>query len=63
MKRIYNNNNIYNNENFIYIQSDLLYSYGDGKRRIRVHNLCLPLSNNHLKQTIIIIKQKIYIML
>ena len=35
-----------NNKNYIYIQSALLYSYGDGKRRIRVHNLCLPLSNN-----------------
>ena len=32
--------------NYIYIQSALLYSYGDGKRRIRVHNLCLPLSSN-----------------
>ena len=46
-------NNLFNfeqpkidNKNFIYIQSSLLYSYGDGKRRIRVHNLCLPLSNN-----------------
>ena len=35
-----------NKPNYIYIQSALLYSYGDGKRRIRVHNLCLPLSNN-----------------
>ena len=33
-------------ENYIYIQSALLYSYGDGSRRIRVHNLCLPLSTN-----------------
>ena len=33
-------------ENFIYIQSALLYSYGDGTRRIRVHNLCLPISSN-----------------
>ena len=40
-----NNNNIYENENFLYIQSALLYSYGDGQRRIRIHNLCLPLSN------------------
>ena len=31
---------------FLYIQSALLYSYGDGTRRIRIHNLCLPLSNN-----------------
>ena len=35
-----------NKNNYLYIQSALLYSYGDGKRRIRVHNLCLPLSNN-----------------
>ena len=35
-----------NNTNYIYIQSSLLYSYGDGQRRIRIHNLCLPLSNN-----------------
>ena len=35
-----------NKPNYIYIQSALLYSYGDGKRRIRVHNLCLPLSSN-----------------
>ncbi len=39
------NNNLYNNDNFIFIQSALLYSFGDGQRRIRVHNLCLPLSN------------------
>ena len=48
------NNNIFNfentknnnNNNYVYIQSSLLYSYGDGQRRIRVHNLCLPMSNN-----------------
>ena len=44
------NNNIYNNntqkENYVYIQSALLYSYGDGTRRIRVHNLCLPICSN-----------------
>ena len=43
-------NNLLNNnnqkENFIFIQSGLLYSYGDGTRRIRVHNLCLPISSN-----------------
>jgi protein transport protein SEC24 len=39
-----NNNN--NNSSYVYIQSSLLYSYGDGQRRIRVHNLCLPTSNN-----------------
>jgi len=33
-------------ENYVHIQSALLYSYGDGTRRIRVHNLCLPISNN-----------------
>ena len=43
-------NNMFNNniqkENYVYIQSALLYSYGDGTRRIRVHNLCLPISSN-----------------
>ena len=34
------------NDDFVYIQSSLLYSYGDGSRRIRIHNLCLPVSNN-----------------
>ena len=38
-----------NNNNYIYIQSSLLYSVGDGHRRIRIHNLCLPLSNNPRK--------------
>ena len=33
-------------DKYLYIQSALLYSYGDGTRRIRVHNLCLPLSTN-----------------
>ena len=33
-------------EKYLYIQSALLYSYGDGTRRIRVHNLCLPLSTD-----------------
>lgn len=33
------------NDNFVYIQSAFLYSYGDGSRRIRIHNLCLPVSN------------------
>ena len=33
-------------EKYLYIQSALLYSYGDGNRRIRIHNLCLPVSNN-----------------
>ena len=41
-----NNKNTIMNDNFVYIQSSLLYSYGDGTRRIRIHNLCLPVSNN-----------------
>ena len=36
-------------DNFIYMQSCLLYSCGDGTRRMRVHNLCLPLSSNNLE--------------
>ena len=39
-------NNFTKKENFVYIQSALLYSYGDGTRRIRIHNLCLPVSSN-----------------
>ena len=34
-------------DDFIYIQSSLLYSHGDGTRRIRIHNLCLPISSNN----------------
>ena len=34
-------------DNYIYIQSCLLYSNGDGTRRMRVHNLCLPISSNN----------------
>ena len=41
-----NLNIIVTKQNFIYIQSSLLYSVGDGKRRIRIHNLCLPISND-----------------
>ena len=33
-------------DKYCFIQSALLYSFGDGSRRIRVHNLCLPLSGN-----------------
>ena len=33
-------------DKYLYIQSALLYSYGDGTRRIRIHNLCLPLSSS-----------------
>ena len=46
------NNNYINNydleekNKYLYIQSALLYSYGDGTRRIRIHNLCLPLSTD-----------------
>ena len=36
-----------NSDDFIYIQSCLLYSHGDGTRRIRIHNLCLPVSSNN----------------
>ena len=28
------------------MQSSLLYSYSDGNRRIRIHNLCVPLSRS-----------------
>ena len=47
-RNIFNFNKIEdnNNNNYIYIQSSLLYSHGDGQRRIRIHNLCLPISNN-----------------
>jgi protein transport protein SEC24 len=34
-------------DDYIYIQSCLLFSQGDGTRRIRVHNLCLPVSSNN----------------
>lgn len=33
------------NDKFVYIQSALLYSYGDGSRRIRINNKCIPTSN------------------
>lgn len=39
-------NNLTLNDQFVYIQSALLYSYGDGSRRIRIHNLCLPVSSS-----------------
>ena len=41
-----NFNSIKEKSNFIYIQNSLLYSYGNGKRRIRIHNLCLPLCSD-----------------
>ena len=34
------------NDEYFYIQASLLYSLGDGKKRIRVYNLCLPFSSN-----------------
>ena len=34
-------------DDYIYIQACLLFSYGDGTRRLRVHNLCLPVSSNN----------------
>ena len=45
-EKMFNYNNNTKKENYVYIQSALLYSYGDGTRRIRVHNLCLPITNN-----------------
>ena len=42
----FNTYDIGDKDKYIYIQSALLYSYGDGTRRIRVHNLCLPLTTN-----------------
>ena len=46
-----NNNNDINDElndydNYLFIQSALLYSYGDGTKRVRIHNLSIPLSEN-----------------
>ena len=46
---IKNNNYINYNKNkksYLYIQNALLYSFGDSTLRIRIHNLCLPLSSN-----------------
>lgn len=39
-------NNPYEKErdNFLFIQSALLYTHLDGTRRIRIHNLCLPIT-------------------
>lgn len=36
------------NENFVYFQCALLYSFGDGTRRIRIHNKCYPVSSRPL---------------
>ena len=38
--------NITTKEPFLFIQSALLYSYGDGTRRVRVHNYSVPVTNN-----------------
>ena len=43
-----NNNqmrNTQNSESFLHIQTAVLYTHGDGTRRIRVHNTCLPIVN------------------
>ena len=42
----FNTYDIEDKNKYLYIQSALLYSYGDGTRRIRIHNLCLPLTTN-----------------
>ena len=33
------------NDDFVFVQSSFLYSHGDGSRRVRVYNLCIPVSN------------------
>ena len=40
------NENAVINDDYAYIQASLLYSRGDGKKRIRVFNLCIPISSN-----------------
>jgi protein transport protein SEC24 len=32
-------------DNYVYIQSALLYTHSDGTRRIRIHNICLPVAH------------------
>ena len=32
-------------DDFIFLQASLLYSHGSGKRRVRVYNLCMPVSS------------------
>ena len=34
------------NDDYIYLQATLLYNRGDGKKIIRVYNLCFPVSSN-----------------
>ena len=41
-----NDFNITSKEPYLFIQSALLYSYGDGTRRVRVHNYSVPVTNN-----------------
>lgn len=38
-------NNSMNSEPFLHVQTAVLYTHGDGSRRIRVHNICLPIVN------------------
>lgn len=47
-KKNLNNNSFYDNDydDYLFIQSALLYSSGDGNKKIRIHNLCIPLSND-----------------
>ena len=37
--------NIIIKDDFIFLQSSLLYNHGSGKRRVRVYNLCIPVSS------------------
>ena len=32
------------NDDYVFIQSSFLYSHGDGTRRVRINNLCIPVS-------------------
>ena len=34
------------NDDYVYLQATLLYNRGDGKKIIRVYNLCFPVSSN-----------------
>lgn len=33
------------NKNFVFVQTALLYSTSEGQRRIRSHNMAIPLTN------------------
>ena len=39
------NKNTIINDDFTFIQASMLYSRGDGKKRVRVYNLCIPVSS------------------